>query len=80
MEDQRRHFQFGGCKKKKKTKKKTLPLFPWAVTMAAIDSAGITLLMLRKRNSFICYRFLAATIKKKKKERKKSSPLHRVAL
>lgn len=60
MEDQRRHFQFGGCKKKKKK----LPLFPWAVTMAAIDSAGITLLMLRKRNSFICYRFLAATIKK----------------
>lgn len=56
MEDQRRHFQFGGCTEKK------LPLFPWAVTMAAIDSAGIALLMLAKRNSFICYHFLAATI------------------
>lgn len=30
--------------------------------MAAIDSAGIALLMLAKRNSFICYHFLAATI------------------
>lgn len=52
-------FSLVGVQKKNKTH------FPWAVTMAAIDSARIALLMLEKRKPFIWCHFLAATLRKK---------------